>query len=75
MEKDTTISKAEGLWINDPETGRDDDLVAYWARIERATFEYAMRQGKTPEDAWRDLETRKRYIAFLKEHKSPLAEA
>ena len=76
MANDNTISRKEGLWINDPETGRPDDpdeLKAYFVNIERSNFESAMRNGKTPEEAWRDLETRKRYIAYLKEHKSPLA--
>ena len=61
-------------WINDPETGRGDDLEAHFAKVERGVFDYQMRKGESPEDAWRDLETRKRYIAFLKEHKSPLAD-
>ena len=74
MTQDTTISKAEGLWINDPETGRGDDPAAHFARIDLNIFGRDMRHGIKPEDAWRDLETRKRYIAYLKEHKSPLAE-
>jgi hypothetical protein len=61
------------MWENDPQVCRDAD-PEWFAKIELQTFGYNMRQGHTPEQAYRDIEKRKRYIAFLKEHKSPLAE-
>ena len=61
------------MWENDPQVCRDAD-PDWDAKVERSAFDYQMRNGESPEDAWRDLEKRKRYIAFLKEHKSPLAE-
>ena len=61
------------MWINDPQVCRDAD-PDWHAKVERGVFDYDMRQGNTPEQAYRNLEKRKRYIAFLKEHKSPLAD-
>jgi len=61
------------MWLNDPQVCRDAD-PQWFSKIELANFDYHMLQGKTPEQAWCDLEKRKRYIAYLKEHKSPLAE-
>lgn len=61
------------MWINDPQVCRDRD-PEWFAKVEVSNFGYNMRKGVTPEVAYRDLEGRKRYIAFLKSHGSPLAD-
>ncbi len=61
------------MWLNDPQVCRDRD-PEWDSKIEVSNFGYHMRKGATPESAYPDLEKRKRYIAFLKEHGSPLAD-
>lgn len=61
------------MWLNDPQPCRDAD-PQWFDKVEQSNFGYFMRQGTKPNQAYRDLEKRQRYIAFLKAHGSPLAD-
>ena len=66
------FDRNDPMWDNDPQVCRDK-YPNWKERIEQGVFGYNMRQGTAP-TFYEEPEKRKRYIAFLKENKSPLAD-
>jgi hypothetical protein len=70
---DQGYDKTSDMWLNDPQVCRDAD--PHWdEKIEKANFDYNMRKGTKPNDAYRDPTKRERYVAFLRANNSSLAD-
>ena len=66
------FDRNDPMWDNDPQVCRDK-YPNWKERIEKMVFNYSLSIGEPPTTV-EDPEERKRYIAFLKENKSPLAD-